>query len=53
MHQSLGKKNVPFRLTSSYLSIIPPFRILIGRFQNLLKTALMKNSMVGYFKCSK
>ena len=53
MQQSGGKKTVAFRQISSYVSIIEQFRILIGRFQNLLNKALRKSWMLGYFKCSK
>ena len=53
MHQSGGQKTVAFRQISPYVSIIQPFQILIGRFQNLLNKALKKSWMLGYFKCSK
>ena len=53
MHQSGGKKTVVIRQIRPYVSIIQPFRILIGRFQNLLNNALRKNWMLGYFKDSK
>ena len=50
MQKSGGKKNVVFRQISSYVSIIQPFRILIGRFQNSLNKALSKSGMLRYFK---
>ena len=53
MHQSEGKKPVVFAQISPNVSIIQPFRILIGRFQNLLNKGLRKSWMLGYFKCSK
>ena len=53
MQKSGGKKTVVFRQISPYISIIQPFRILIGRFQNLLNKALRKSWMLGYFKCNK
>ena len=52
--QKLGsKKTAVFRQISPYVSIIQPFRILIGRFQNLLNKALRKSWMLGYLKSSK
>ena len=39
MHQSGGKKAVVFRQILPYVSIIQPFRILIGRFHNVLNRA--------------
>ena len=53
MQKSGGKKTVVFRQISPSVSIIQPFRILIGRFQNLLNKALRKSWMLGDFKCSK
>ena len=53
MQKSGGKKTAVFRQISPYVSIIQPFRILIGRFQNLLNKALGKSWMLGYLKCSK
>ena len=52
MHQSGGKK--PLFLDKFYLVLLysQPFRILIGRSQNLLNIALRKSWMLGYFKCS-
>ena len=37
-----GKNNHFFRQISTYVSIIQPFRILIGRFRNLSKKLLVK-----------
>ena len=48
-----GKKTIVFRQISHYVSIIQPFQILIGRFQNLLNKALKKSWMLEYFKFSK
>ena len=48
-----GKKTIVFRQISPYVSIIQPFQILIGRFQNLLNKALKKSWMLEYFKFSK
>ena len=53
MQNSGGKKTVFFRQISHYISIIKPFQILIGKFQNLLNKALKKSWMFGYLKCSK
>ena len=50
MHQSGGKKTVVFRQVSPDVSIIQPFGILIGRFQNHLNKALRKNWILEYFK---
>ena len=53
MQKSGGKKSILFRQISPYVSIIQPFQILIGSFQNLLNKALSKSWMLEYFKCSK
>ena len=53
MQKSGGRKAAVFRQISPYVSIIQPFRILIGRFQNLLNKALGKSWMLGYLKFSK
>ena len=47
------KERVVIRQISPYVSIIQPFRILIGMLQNLLNKALRKSCMLGYFKWSK
>ena len=52
MHQSGIQKTVVFRQISPYVSIIQPFPIPIGRFQNLLNKAVRKSWMLGYFKSS-
>ena len=44
---------VALRQITPYVSVIQPFRILIGKFQNLLNKAVRKSFMLGYFKCSK
>ena len=43
MQKSGVKETVGFRQISPYISIIQPFQILIGRFQNLLNKALRKS----------
>ena len=48
-----GKKNIALREITPFVSIIQPFQILIGKFQNHLNKALRKIWMIGYFKCSK
>ena len=48
-----GKKTIALREMTPYVSIIQPFRILIGKFQNHLNKALRKKWMLGYFKCSR
>ena len=53
MQKSGGKKTAVFRQISPYVSIIQPFRILIGRFQNLLNKALRKSWILGYLESSK
>ena len=53
MQKSGDKKIVVFRQIAPDGSIIQPFGIPIGRFQNLLNKALRKSWMIGYFKCSK
>ena len=53
MHQSVDKKTVVSRQISPDVSIIQPFRFLIGKFQNRLNMALRKNWMLRYFKRSK
>ena len=50
MHKSGGKINVVLRQITPYASIIQPFQILIGRFQNISNEALRKIWMLGYFK---
>ena len=42
MYQSEGKTKLVLRKTSPYISIIQPFRILIG-FENLLNKALRRS----------
>ena len=51
MQKSGDKKIVVFRQIAPDGSIIQPFGIPIGRFQNLLNKALRKSWMLGYFKC--
>ena len=53
MHISGGQKAFVFRQISPYVTIIQPFRILIGSFQDLLNKTLRKSWILGYFKCSK
>ena len=53
MHQSVGKIKPFLRSISSNFSIIYPFQVLMGRFQNILDKAMSKCWMLGYFKCSK
>ena len=53
MQQSGDKKAVVLRQITPYVSIIQPFRILIGRFQNRLNKALRRSWILEYFKCSK
>ena len=53
MHQSGGRKTVVVREITPYVTTIEPFRILIGRFQNILHLVVRKTCMLGYFKCSK
>ena len=48
-----GKETVVLREITRYVSISQPFRILIGKSQNLLNQALRKRWRLGYFKCSK
>ena len=38
---------------SLHFSIIHPFQLLIGRFQNISNKALSKNRMLGCFKWNK
>ena len=53
MYQSEGKINVVLRYITPYITIIQPFQILIGRFQNISNKAQIKSWMLGYFKRSK
>ena len=49
MQKSGGKIKVFLREIAPYVSIIQPFQILNGRFQNLLNKALRKSWMLGFF----
>ena len=53
MYQSDGKIKPVFRSISPNFSIIHPFQILMGRFQNISNKAKSKSMMLRYFKCSK
>ena len=53
LNKSKNQGRVVIRQISPYVSIIQPFRILIGMLQNLLNKALRKSCMLGYFKWSK
>ena len=53
MQQSGGEIKVVLRYIIAYVSIIQPFQILSGRFQDISNKALFKSWMLGQFKCSK
>ena len=53
MQQSRGRRKVVLTQITAFVTIIQPFQILIGRFQNISNKALKKSLMLGYFKCSK
>ena len=53
IHQSGGKRTVFLRQISPYFGISQQFRIVIGRFQNLLNKALWESWMLGLFKSGK
>ena len=50
MGQSGDKIKPVLRYVSPFFTIIQPFQILIGRFQNILNKALIKIAMLGYLK---
>ena len=53
MYQPGGKIKPALRSILNNFSIINPFQILMGRFQNILNKAMSQSCIPGYFKCSK
>ena len=53
MYQPGGKIKPVLRSILNNFSIINPFQILMGRFQNILNKAMSQSCIPGYFKCSK
>ena len=53
MYQLGGKKTVFLRQITPYVGVSQQFRIVIGRFNNLLNKALWESWMFGLFKSGK